>query len=84
MYARYYFLVARADDERPVSVPVGKCCLELFDADCGGCICWVSLGVRRYTPKIKSKLISFFYKQKKTYHSNKKRIIKKMEMNRKH
>ena len=30
--------MARADDDRPVSVPVGNCCLELFDADCGGCI----------------------------------------------
>jgi hypothetical protein len=33
-----YFLVARADDDRPVSVPVWSCCLELFDAVCGGCI----------------------------------------------
>jgi hypothetical protein len=34
----YHFLVARADEDRPVSVPVGNCCLELFDADCWGCI----------------------------------------------
>lgn len=31
-----YFFVARADDDRPVSVPVANCCLELVDADCGG------------------------------------------------
>jgi hypothetical protein len=36
--AHYHFLVARADDDRPVSVPVGSCCLELLDAVCGGCI----------------------------------------------
>lgn len=45
--ARYHFLVARADDDRPVSVPVGNCCLELLDADGGGCVCWISLGARR-------------------------------------
>ncbi len=48
-----YFLRIRADDDRPVSVPVGSCCLELFDADCDGCICWISLEVRRYTPTMK-------------------------------
>ncbi len=45
--AHYHFLVARADDDRPVSVPVGSCCLELLDAVCGGCIWWISFEVRR-------------------------------------
>ncbi len=42
-----YFRRRRADEDRPVSVPVGSCCLELFDADCDGCIWWISFGVRR-------------------------------------
>jgi hypothetical protein len=46
VWIEYYFFRARANDDRPVSVPVGSCCLELFDAD------WTSLEVRRYTPKI--------------------------------
>lgn len=46
-----YFLRSRAEDDRPVSVPVGSCCLELFDTDCDGCNWWISLGVRRYIPK---------------------------------
>jgi hypothetical protein len=36
MYKEDYFLRRRADEDRPVSVPVGSCCLELFDADCDG------------------------------------------------
>jgi len=50
-----YFLRRRADEDRPVSVPVGSCCLELFDADCDGCIWWISFGVRRYTPRTREK-----------------------------
>ncbi len=50
--------MARADDDRPVSVPVGNCCLELFDADCIG---WTSLGVLRYTPRMKNKYIICFF-----------------------
>ena len=47
-----YFSVARADDDR--SVPLGgKCCFELLEAECDGWTWCVSLGVRRYTPKIK-------------------------------
>ena len=33
LQTRRHFFVARADDDRPVSVPVGNCCLELLDAD---------------------------------------------------
>ena len=56
--AEGYFLGTRADDDRPVSVPVGNGCLELFDAECGaggggggGGIWGISLEVRRYTPR---------------------------------
>lgn len=51
--AHDYFLGTRADDDRPVSVPVARGCLELVEADCGGgaWIGWVSFGVRRYTPR---------------------------------
>jgi hypothetical protein len=55
MYREDYFLRRRADEDRPVSVPVGSCCLELFDADCDGWIWWISFGVRRYTPRIREK-----------------------------